>query len=165
MRSLYLNPQIQYIGESTEISRNLNYPLSHLQDVLLPLFEKYYTYDSLHETIQSANHIWCAYEYGKCIGCALITDIGSNGGLYVLLFGVRKSDQGRGVGKHLLENIIRWSRRHGYRFMYLHTEYDNKKAIEMYKRAGFRQEFYQPNSIGALPQFGSDVVSMVLFLM
>jgi ribosomal protein S18 acetylase RimI-like enzyme len=49
--------------------------------------------------------------------------------------------------------------------MYLHTEYDNKKAIEMYKRAGFRQEFYQPNSIEALPQFGSDVVSMVLFLM
>ncbi|CAF4440393.1 unnamed protein product, partial [Adineta steineri] len=113
MKYIYTNQHIQYNLESTQISRNLNYPLWHLQDVLLPLFEKDYTYDSLRETIQSANHIWCAYENGKCIGCALITDIGSYGGLYVILFGVKKSAQGRGIGKRLLEDIIRWSRKHG----------------------------------------------------
>ncbi|UJR32755.1 hypothetical protein I4U23_020214 [Adineta vaga] len=149
---------------STEISRNRNYPLWHLEDVLLPLFEKDYTYDSLRETIRSANHIWCAYEYGECVACALITDVGSNGGLYVILFGVKKSAQGRGIGKQLLENIIRWSRRQRYSFICLHTEFENKKAIGMYERAGFRQEFYRTNFQEQLPQFGSDVLSMILFL-
>ncbi|CAF1089483.1 unnamed protein product [Adineta steineri] len=165
MKYFYTNQHIQYNLESTQISRNLNYPLWHLQDVLLPLFEKDYTYDSLRETIQSANHIWCAYENGKCIGCALITDIGSYGGLYVILFGVKKSAQGRGIGKRLLEDIIRWSRKHGYKFIYLHTEYTNKKAIGMYERAGFRQEFYQSNFSDQLPRFGSNIASMILFLM
>lgn len=149
---------------STRITRNLNYPLWHLEDVLLPLFEKNYNYDSLRETIRSANHIWCAYENHTCLGCVLMTDIGSNGGLYMMLFGVRKSFQGRGIGKQLLQNIIRWSRMQGYRFIYLHTEHDNRKAIQMYERAGFTQGYYQPDLIDILPQFGSDVVPMLLFL-
>jgi ribosomal protein S18 acetylase RimI-like enzyme len=153
------------IEDSTKISRNLRYPLWHLEDVLLPLFEKNYTYDSLRETINSANHIWCAYEYGQCMGCVLMTDIGSKGGLYMMLFGVRQSAQGRGIGKRLLENIIRWSRIKGYRFIYLHTEYQNRKAIRMYEKAGFRREFYQADYTEQLPQFGSDVMPMVLFLM
>ena len=159
------NANYGYFRGGAEISRNRNYPLWHLEDVLLPLFEKDYTYDSLRETIRSANHIWCAYEHGKCVACALITDVGTNGGLYVMLFGVRKSAQGRGIGKQLLESIIRWSRRQGYSFLYLHTEYDNKKAIGMYERAGFQQEFFGNMFRQQLPQFGSDVLSMILFLM
>jgi len=85
----------------------------------------------------------------------LITDIGSNGGLYMMLFGIRKSAQGRGIGKRLLENIIRWSYTHGYRFIYLHIENDNR----MYEKAGFRKEFYLPDYTKQLPQFGSDVIS------
>jgi ribosomal protein S18 acetylase RimI-like enzyme len=164
MKYLFPIQQVSYIIDSTEISHNHNYPLWHLENVLLPLFEKNYTYDSLHETILSANHIWCAYEYGECIGCALMTDIGSNGGLYMILFGIKNSAQGRGIGKRLLENIIRWSRRQGYRFIYLHTENDNRKAIGMYEKAGFKREFYLSDYIEQLPQLGSDVIPMVLFL-
>jgi ribosomal protein S18 acetylase RimI-like enzyme len=164
MNFLFSNEQRPYIPALTEISHNLNYPLWKLEDLLLPIFEKTYTYESLRETIRSANHIWCAYEYDQYVGCALLTDIGSNGGLYIILFGVRQSDQGRGIGKQLLENIIRWSRRNGYKFIYLHTEYTNKKAIGMYARAGFRQEFHESNFIEQLPQLGSDVIPMVLFL-
>jgi ribosomal protein S18 acetylase RimI-like enzyme len=164
MRYSFPTQQISYIIDSTVISRNRNYPLWDLEDVLLPLFEKNYTYDSLRETIRSANHIWCAYEYGTCIGCSLITDIGNNRGLYMMLFGIRKSAQGQGVGKRLLENIIRWSTRQGYTYIYLHTELDNKKAIRMYERAGFRREFYLPDVIEQLPQMGSDAMPMVLYL-
>ena len=153
-----------YFPIPTRITRNLNYPFWHLEDVLLPLFEKDYTYDSLRETIRSANHIWCAYENNTCLGCVLMTDIGSNGGLYMMLFGVRKSVQGRGIGKQLLESIIRWSRMQGYRFISLHTEYDNRKAIQMYERAGFQPGYHQEDYIEALPQFGSDVVSLLLYL-
>lgn len=165
MRSFETKQGTIYLHESIIISHNFNYPLWHLEDVLLPLFEKDYTYDSMRETIRSANHIWCAYEYGACLGCALITDVGSDGGLYVILFGVRKSAQGRGVGKRLLESIIHWSRTHGYRFICLHTEHDNAKAIGMYARAGFRPQLSQLTFEDQLPRLGSDVVSMFLFLM
>lgn len=148
----------------TQISHNHHYSLQHLEDVLFPLFEKYYTNDSLRVTIESANHIWCAYDNEECIGCALITDIGSYGGLYVILFGVRKSDQGRGIGTRLLENIIKWSRKHGYTFIYLHTEYDNQNAIRLYEKAGFQKQFCRPDYIEQLPQFGPDVLPMILFI-
>ncbi|CAF3140171.1 unnamed protein product [Rotaria sp. Silwood2] len=147
-----------------DISHNLTYPLCHLEDVLFPLFEKYYTTDSLRVTIESANHIWCAYENDKCIGCVLITDIGSYGGLYVLLFGVSKSKQRRGIGTCLLESIIKWSREHGYTFIYLHTTHDNEEAIKLYEKAGFQKGFDQPEYIEQLPQCGSDVLSMILFI-
>jgi ribosomal protein S18 acetylase RimI-like enzyme len=148
----------------TRISYNLDYPLWQLQDVLLPLFAKHYTRDSLRETIESANHVWCAYEHEQCLGCALMTDVGSHGGLYVILFGVKESAQGLGIGRRLLETIIDWARRHEYTFIYLHTGHDNARAIRMYEKAGFKHEFYQPTDHEPLPQFGSDVAPMVLFL-
>jgi ribosomal protein S18 acetylase RimI-like enzyme len=146
------------------ISHNLNYPLWHIENVLLPLFEKDYSDDSLRVTIDSANHIWCAYENTKCIGCALITDVGSYGGLYFILFGVSKLAQGRGVGTRLLQKIIKWSRKHGYTFIYLHTEYDNEKAIRLYEKAGFRRDFYQPDYTEQLPQHGPGVLPMMLLI-
>jgi ribosomal protein S18 acetylase RimI-like enzyme len=148
----------------TQISHNLDYPVSHLEEVLLPLFAKSHSNDSLRVTIESANHIWCAYENGKCIGCVLITDIGSHGGLYIILFGVRKSAQGRGIGTYLLENIIKWSRKHRHTFIYLHTEEGNKNAIGLYEKAGFRKDFDRPVYMEQLPTHGSGVVPMMLVL-
>lgn len=150
--------------DATEISHNLNYPLWQLEDVLLPLFTKSYDQQSLRETIRSANHIWCAYRLKKCLACVLITDIGSNGGLYMILFGVRRSAQGQGIGKNLLESVIAWARDSEHRFIYLHTEQDNLRAIGMYERAGFRREFNQPDLVEQLPKFGDGIVPMVLFL-
>ena len=150
--------------DSTKISHNLNYPLWQLIDVLLPLFKKSYTGDSLRETILSANHIWCTYQDEKCLSCALMTDIGSNAGLYMILFGVRQSAQGQGIGKTLLKNLINWARRRQYRFIYLHVDQDNARAIAMYQRAGFRREFNQSYLIEQLPRFGDGTVPMILFL-
>ncbi|CAF4077819.1 unnamed protein product, partial [Adineta steineri] len=79
----------------------------------LRIVEKDYTDDSLRVTIDSANRIWSAYENGKCIG--------SYGGLYVILFGISKPAQGRGIGTRLLKKIIKWSRKHSYTFIYLLT--------------------------------------------
>lgn len=146
------------------ISHNLNYPVCHLEDVLLPLFKKNYTNDSLRITIKSANHVWCAYEADKCVGCVLITDIGSYGGLYIILFGVSKSEQGRGIGTSLLEKIIQWSRGQGYKFIYLHTEHENENAIKLYEKAGFQKDFYHPDYVEQLPQYESDVLSMMLLI-
>jgi ribosomal protein S18 acetylase RimI-like enzyme len=150
--------------DSTKISHNLNYPLWQLEDVLLPLFTKSYDHESLQETIRSANHVWCAYKQHKCLACALMTDIGTNGGLYIILFGVRRSAQGQGIGKNLLESLIVWARHSDYRFIYLHTEEDNLRAIGMYERAGFRRESDQSALVEQLPKFGQGIVPMILFL-
>ena len=149
---------------SIKISHHLNYPLCHLENLLLPLFEKDYTDDSLRVTIESANHIWCAYENDKCLGCVLITDIGSYGGLYIILFGVSKPAQGRGIGTRLLKKIIKWSRKHKHTFIYLLTEYDNEKAIRLYEKAGFQQDFRQAVFNEQLPEGGFGVVPMMLLL-
>lgn len=155
---------MRYYSDSVVISYNRRYPLWQLQDVLFPLFKKDYDHESLHATIISANHIWCAYEYGQCIGCVLMTDIGSQRGLYMMLFGIRQSEQGRGIGKRLLETIVQWSQTRGYRFIFLHTEFNNKKAIRMYQSAGFQPEFSRFDYVEQLPRYGSDVMPMVLFL-
>jgi ribosomal protein S18 acetylase RimI-like enzyme len=148
----------------TKISHNLDYPLYQLENVLLPLFEKDYTIESLRVTIESANHIWCAYENNKCIACALVTDIGAQGGLYIILFGVSKLAQGRGIGTCLLKSIIKWSRKHKHTFIYLHTEFDNQSAIRLYEKAGFQKQFDQPDYMEQLPKYGSDVLPMMLLI-
>ena len=146
------------------ISHNRNYPLFHLENLLLPLFEKDYTDDSLRVTIDSANHVWCAYENEKCLGCVLTTDIGSYGGLYVILFGVSKPAQGHGLGTRLLKKMIKWSRKHRYTFIYLMTEYDNERAIRLYEKANFQKDFRSSIFDEQLPEYGTGVVPMILFL-
>ncbi|CAF1478309.1 unnamed protein product [Adineta steineri] len=154
----------QSTRRTVKISHHLNYPLNHIENVLLPLFEKDYPDDSLRVTIDSANHIWCAYENGKCIGCALITDIGSYGGLYVILFGISKPAQGRGIGTRLLKKVIKWSRKHSYTFIYLLTEYDNEKAIRLYEKAGFEKDFRKSFLDEELPGYGDGAVPLILFV-
>ncbi|CAF1428846.1 unnamed protein product [Rotaria magnacalcarata] len=125
-----------------EISYNLNYQLSHLENLLLPLFRKHYDNDSLRVTIESANYIWCAYENHQCVGCALMTDIGSYDGLYIILFGVSESLQRRGLG----------------------TQYDNESAIKLYEKAGFQKQFDHPDYMKELPQFDYNVLPMLLLI-
>lgn len=147
-----------------QVSRNLNYPLAHLENVLLPLFKKDFSNDSLHVTIESANHIWCAYEDNKCLACVLMTDVGSNGGLYIILFGVHKLAQRRGIGTLLLGNIIKWCRKNDYKFIYLHTEFSNESAIRFYEKIGFQSAFDHLDYIDELPRFESDVLPMLLLI-
>ena len=139
MNALSSKPRKQSSRKLIQLSHNLEYPIEHLEGVLYPLFEKDYSNDSLRVTIESANHIWCAYENGRCIGCALLTDIGSKGGLYIILFGIKESDQGLGVGTLLLKKIIKWCRKYKRTFIYLHTEYHNQGAIRLYEKAGFQK--------------------------
>ncbi|CAF3831650.1 unnamed protein product [Rotaria magnacalcarata] len=104
--------------------------------------QKHYDNDSLRVTIESANYIWCAYENHQCVGCALMTDIGSYDGLYIILFGVSESLQRRGLG----------------------TQYDNESAIKLYEKAGFQKQFDHPDYMKELPQFDYNVLPMLLLI-
>lgn len=149
---------------STEYSYNRDYPFWQLEDLLYPLFNSNHTQESLSETIKSANHIWCAYQNEQCLGCGLMTEFGSQKGLYLLLFGVRRSFQGQGIGTQLLQKIVQWARQRHFTFIYLHTEKDNRKAITMYQKAGFLKQHCDPQGLDDLPSTGSDSISMILYL-
>src|ERR1700722_18630425 len=112
---------------SIEIYHDYQFPPQDILGVLIPLFGQFYTYNNLIEMIQKADHIFCAYDKktGQCIGCALITIAETQDGLYLQLFGVRQTSQGRGVGTHLLKRIIRWAYQSGYWFISLHAAVNN----------------------------------------
>ena len=52
--------------------------------------------------------------------------------------GVAADQRGKGLGKDLLNTFIEMSREAGYRTVVLSVEKDNKAAIALYQKAGFR---------------------------
>ncbi|CAF0740045.1 unnamed protein product [Adineta ricciae] len=164
MNSSSLEGEKRIFRRLIRISRDRDYPLNHLETVLLPLFQKDYTEDSLRVTIESANHIWCAYENGQCLGCVLATDIGSHGGVYVILFGVCESVQGLGIGTRMLKKMIKWCRKRRRSFIFLLTEDYNERAIRLYEKAGFEKHFHSTMYDEPLPEHGQGVLPLMLLL-
>jgi ribosomal protein S18 acetylase RimI-like enzyme len=147
-----------------QIHYNIQFPLDDILDVLYPIFGQYYPYDDFIYMIYTINHIFCAYDnkIGQPIACALINNDNTQGGLYVMLYGVRQSNQNHGIGTYLLEKIILWARQRGYRFIYLHVHIDNYKAIGLYEKVGFRKHEYLPNFYGNIPKYPPHAIRMIL---
>ncbi|CAF3417955.1 unnamed protein product [Rotaria sp. Silwood1] len=103
------------------IYHNIKFPLDDILDVFHPLFGSTYPFDEMICTIYTVHHIFCAYDVqqARCIACALVNNVRNNSGLYIMLFGVQKSNQGHGIGTQLLAAIIQWARQTGYTFIYL----------------------------------------------
>jgi len=149
-----------------QIYYNIQFPLNDIINVLHPLFGQYYPYDDFIYMIYTINHIFCAYDnsQGRCIACALINNDGTQGGLYLMLFGVEQSNQNHGTGTYLLESIIQWARQRGYRYIYLHVHIENYKAIGLYEKVGFHKQEYLPNFYSNIPKYPPHAIRMILFL-
>lgn len=52
---------------------------------------------------------------------------------------VAKSEWGRGVGSALLQKIIKYAKTHGIELVSLEVRSDNKRAIHVYEKFGFRK--------------------------
>lgn len=50
-----------------------------------------------------------------------------------------KSEWGRGVGSALLQKIIEYTKTHGTELVSLEVRSDNKRAIHVYEKFGFRK--------------------------
>lgn len=50
-----------------------------------------------------------------------------------------KSEWGRGVGSVLLQKIIEYAKTHGIELVSLEVRSDNKRAIHVYEKFGFRK--------------------------
>jgi ribosomal protein S18 acetylase RimI-like enzyme len=141
-------------------------PFNDIFGVLHPIFGQYYGNNDFIYMLSTAQHIFCAYDkrQGQCIACALINNDSTQGGLYIMLFGVRKSNQSHGTGTYLLETIIQWARQTGYRYIHLHVHVDNYKAIGLYEKVGFRKYQYLPNFYGNIQKDPPHAIQMILSL-
>jgi len=67
----------------------------------------------------------------------------------VLRFGVKKENQGKGIGKRLLMTALDELRRRGIKKIFLEVSVDNVKAQKLYekfefKKVGERKDYYSP---------------------
>jgi GNAT superfamily N-acetyltransferase len=81
--------------------------------------------------------IFMAVRDGRRIGCCAL--ILKEPGVYeVAKMAVAESEQGRGIGRKILEAVIAYARVQGYARLYLETNGALKNAIHLYQSVGFR---------------------------
>jgi ribosomal protein S18 acetylase RimI-like enzyme len=153
-------------ASTIEIRYNNQVPINDVLEVLYPLFGQYYPYNEFISMIYSINHVLCAYDKttGQPIACALLNNDKTPGSVYIMLFGVRQSNQRHGTGTYLLEKVIQWARKKGYRFMHLHVHIYNVKAIGLYEKVGFQKYQYLQNFYGKLPKYPPHAYEMILYI-
>lgn len=153
-------------SSNIQIYHNRQFPLKDIFDIFYSIFGSDYPYADIIHMITSANHVFCSYDQiqHRFIACALLNNAGTKGGLYLLLFGVRQSNQHRGVGTQLLKTIIQWAHRKNYTFIYLHVNVDNFKAIGLYEKVGFRRHEYLPDYYRESPKENPAAFRMILSL-
>ncbi len=59
---------------------------------------------------------------------------------YVSLLALDKGAEGTGVARRLMEAAEDWARARGYRLLGLDVFADNRRAIDFYRRGGFKRE-------------------------
>lgn len=151
---------------SLEFYHNAPFPLEEVIDVLYPSFGPQYPYNDFLRMIYDAHHIFCAFDEreNRPIACGLVNEVNDKGGLYVMLFGVRPSSQGRGAGTFLLKRILDWSSQRGYTYIYLHVHIENHAAIGLYEKVGFRKQELIWNFYSATPKANPHGYRMILSL-
>lgn len=79
---------------------------------------------------------WCMFDREKVVGVVAVKELDDKDcelkSLYLL-----ERYQGLGYGKCLLQKAIAYAKEHGYEKMYLDSLSTSKKAIALYRKAGF----------------------------
>ncbi|CAF1174721.1 unnamed protein product [Didymodactylos carnosus] len=145
------------------VYHNTNFAPWQLEEIFLPLFGNAYSFPVL---INMSDHTWCVYIENEMIAAVLATKrlFDNSQALYLILFGVKKSYQGIGIGTKLLDIIIQYTKRDHCNFIFLHTECSNIKAIRLYEKLGFKKESFVPNYYRSISNFRPDAYRMLLTL-
>ncbi len=92
---------------------------------------------------------------GKVIAYAIAAKEGKR--LHLLNFAVHPSYRGMGLGKLLLDRIIRLAKMKNLKEVYLEVEHDNEIAKNLYKKMGFKEV----KVIKGYYPWGKDAIVMV----
>ena len=106
---------------------------------------RHYVYKNIQENFLK---FWCMYDGDKIIGTVAVRDLGDGKGEIKSLY-LLNAYQGQGLGRKLFALAIQEAIYYGFKELYLDTIGANsKRAIEMYKRAGFTEtEKYNDNPV------------------
>jgi N-acetylglutamate synthase-like GNAT family acetyltransferase len=104
-------------------------------------FERYVA-ESLTESIPSLSDgtgcVWIAETGGKVVGSIGIVRY-SNSEAQLRWFLVHPDQRDQGLGRELLKRALHFSRKHGFKSVFLWTVSDLKTATHLYEAAGFRK--------------------------
>ena len=154
------------------VRHNSKFSADDVEFVLGPLFGTHYGMDGLRSIISSVDHIFCAYDkkMHRYVGCALVQSHNEKNILYIKLFGVAESNQGQGIGTHLLKSIQKWGERENFSAIILHTQVNNYRAIGLYEKVGFLKQyllkdFFRPRELPTFVEvYESDAYQMIAYL-
>jgi ribosomal protein S18 acetylase RimI-like enzyme len=76
--------------------------------------------------------------HAELVGYAICGRAGRIG--YLQRLAVRPSEQGTGLGRALVVDSLQWLRRRGGRLVMVNTQQTNTRALDLYRRLGFRTE-------------------------
>lgn len=96
-----------------------------VEDIYMDMVQDYYIKNLCYFGIEKDKYIG----YGQII---------NNRGMHTIVnFGTTKESRGRGLGKALLNGVIIKAKEAGIKDLYIRVDYENKKAINLYKKMGF----------------------------
>jgi ribosomal-protein-alanine N-acetyltransferase len=95
--------------------------------------------DGLRETLAatSSHRFRVAWSAGRLVGYAVVGRSGRWS--YLQRVAVHPTHQGRGVGRALVVDAVRWSARHRCRQLLVNTQLGNEAAVKLYESLGFRR--------------------------
>jgi len=116
--------------------------------------------DPVGQILQPGGHIYIALDTDEPIGCCAL--ISMEPCVFELAkMAVAESYRGRGIGRRLLEHVVRQAEALGIRRLYLETNSRLANAIHLYESVGFR--LLPPERVTPSPYARSDV-SMEMWL-
>ena len=115
-------------------------------DILVQFIKK-------HDPIRE--RIWIAEQLGERVGSIMIVDAGEEIAQLRLLL-VEPKARGKGLGKQLIHECIRFSKHNGYKKIKLWTQSNLLEARHLYTKAGFKIVEEKPHK-----SFGHDLVAEI----
>ncbi|WP_300379890.1 GNAT family N-acetyltransferase [Clostridium sp.] len=108
-----------------EIFGEANRKQLSIEDIYMDMVQDYYIKNLCYFGVEENKHIG----YGQII---------NNRGMHTIVnFGTIKEFRGKGLGKALLNGIIIKAKEAGIKNLYIRVDYENEKAINLYRKMGF----------------------------
>lgn len=96
-----------------------------------------WTRGNFSDSIKAGYSCWVCEHEKQVIGYAVLMMVLDEA--HLLNISIAKTHQGRGLGKRLLEHVIRVARGHKGQMMFLEVRPSNRSALRLYENMGFNE--------------------------